>query len=106
MTFPAGDGRRFLKSKMDRAAARRRPLRQRRSFFEPLEDRSMLAIAYVVPAGTAGNQNYGGSLGLAFDVNVPITITDLGAFDDGSDGLKSVINVRIFDRTNTATPLA
>src|SRR4051794_26104749 len=77
MTFPAGGVRRFLKSKREREGGNRRPIRRRRSFFEPLEDRSMLAIAYVVPAGTLGNQNAGFSLGMAFDVNVPITVTEL-----------------------------
>lgn len=55
-------------------------------------------IAYVVPAGTVGNQAFGGVLGMDFDVNNPIIITKLGVFDDGSDGLKLPITARLWDR--------
>ncbi|MCA9267274.1 MAG: hypothetical protein KDA41_02330, partial [Planctomycetales bacterium] len=61
---------------------------------------------YNVPAGTVGNQTYGGTLGMDFDVNQEITISRLGVFDSGSNGLSNTINAYIFDRTNTATPLA
>lgn len=62
-------------------------------------------IAYVVPAGTAGNQDFGGVLGMDFDVNNPVFITKLGVFDDGSDGLKLPITARLWDRA-TQTELA
>ncbi|ADB17731.1 autotransporter-associated beta strand repeat protein [Pirellula staleyi DSM 6068] len=79
----------------------------RRVFFESLEDRSMMAtIPYIVPQGTVGNQPFTGSLGMDFDVTAPITVTNLGAFDSGSDGINGTINVRLYDRTNPGTPLA
>ncbi len=62
-------------------------------------------IAYRVPAGTEGNQAFGGSLGMDFDVANPIVITKLGVFDDLSDGLKVPITARLFDRA-TQTELA
>jgi hypothetical protein len=63
------------------------------------------AIAYQIPAGTAGNQNFGGQLGLDFNVNVPITIIRLGVFDSASDGLNAPITARVYDR-KTQTELA
>ena len=65
---------------------------------------SHAAIAYGIPAGTAGTQAYNGALGNDFDVSSPdgIVVTRLGVFDDGSNGLNSTITVGIFDRT-TAT---
>lgn len=63
-------------------------------------------IAYVVPAGTVGNQGYTGGLGMDFNVNQTIAITDLGVFDSSSNGLSSPITAAIYDRNNTATPLA
>jgi len=55
-------------------------------------------IAYAVPAGTAGNQAFGGTLGMDFDVYNPIVITRLGVFDDGSDGLNLPITARLYHR--------
>lgn len=55
-------------------------------------------IAYSVPAGTAGNQDFGGVLGMDFDVINPVTITRLGVFDDQSDGLNLPITARLWDR--------
>jgi hypothetical protein len=55
-------------------------------------------IAYNVPEGTAGNQNFGGPLGLDFIVNQPIRVTELGVFDDLGDGLKLTITARLFNR--------
>jgi len=63
-------------------------------------------IAYHVRGGQAGNQDYGGSLGMDFDVLAPIAITQLGVFDDGSAGLNLPITAHLYDRTATATPLA
>ena len=70
-------------------------------FLESLEDRCVPTIAYDVPAGTVGNQAYGGSLGLDFNVNAPILIDQLGAFNDASAGagLTTPITVRLWDRT-------
>jgi hypothetical protein len=59
-------------------------------------------IAYNVPGGTQGNQAYGGALGMDFDVTADITVTRLGVFDDGSDGLNVPIAARIFDRDVSA----
>src|SRR6187402_2865412 len=56
--------------------------------------------AYNVPAGAIGNQNFGGSLGMDFDVQNAngIVVDRLGAFDSGSDGLNMPIEVGIYDR--------
>ena len=61
---------------------------------------SNAAIAYGIPAGTAGTQAYNGALGNEFDVLSPagISVTRLGVFDSNSDGLNSTITVGIFDR--------
>jgi len=64
------------------------------------------AIAYVVPAGQTGNQQHGGPLGLEFDTNTPTIITELGVFDHLSDGLDLTISARLYDRTDTSSPLA
>ena len=63
-------------------------------------------IAYQVPAGTNGNQAHGGALGMDFDVNAPVIVTQLGVFDDGSDGLNRELTAYVWDRTSTTTPLA
>ena len=57
-------------------------------------------IAYQVPTGTVGNQNWGGSLGMDFNVNQDIRILSLGAFDSGSNGLSRQITVRLYNRAN------
>ncbi len=55
--------------------------------------------AYVVPAGEGGNQTFGGSLGMNFDVgDEPIVVHSLGVFDSNGDGIANMINVAIFDR--------
>lgn len=65
-------------------------------------------IAYDVPAQT-GNQAWNGNLGLDFDVNSPIMILKLGAFDANGDGFSGTVQVAIFNRdtslpvTSTAT---
>jgi hypothetical protein len=57
-------------------------------------------IAYDVPAGTVGNQDFGGSLGMDFNVgSTAILVTSLGVFDSGSNGLSAPLSVAIFDRT-------
>ena len=63
-------------------------------------------IAYEVPSGAVGNQNFGGSLGMDFTTNTDITITELGVFDSGGDGLANQIRAHIYDRNNPLTPLA
>lgn len=53
---------------------------------------------------TAGNQEFGGSLGSDFIVNTPIVVSQLGAFDDGGDGMNRDIGVAIFARNDGGTP--
>ncbi len=62
-------------------------------------------IAYAVPAGTEGNQDFSGALGMDFDVDNPILITRLGVFDDASDGLNLWITARLYDRADPANPV-
>ena len=40
-------------------------------------------VAYIVPGGQAGNQSFGGSLGMDFDVNTAIDITHLARIIHG-----------------------
>ena len=61
-------------------------------------------VAYQVPAGTVGNQNFGGSLGMDFVVNAPIQITDLGAFDSNSDGVSLTLTTELWSRNDGGTP--
>jgi hypothetical protein len=58
------------------------------------------AIAYTASGPTTGNQNYGGSLGLDFDVLSPVAVSALLAFDDDADGWTTgtVVTVGIYDR--------
>jgi hypothetical protein len=60
--------------------------------------------AYAVPANTNGNQNYGGSLGMDFSVERPVSITALGAFDSGGDGFSQPIRVQLWTRNESGTP--
>jgi hypothetical protein len=63
-------------------------------------------IAYAVPAGTEGNQAFGGTLGMDFEVANPILVTQIGVFDDMSDGLNLPITAKIWDRSNPDAPEA
>jgi hypothetical protein len=61
--------------------------------------------AYSVTDGT-GNQTYSGALGLDFNVIAPsITITSLGAFDAGGNGIDGPIYVGIYERRNDGSGL-
>lgn len=57
-------------------------------------------IAYVVPKGTAGNQNYGGALGMDFNVNSDIVVTQLGVFHGcaGFKDLQAPLQARLYQR--------
>jgi len=57
-------------------------------------------IAYVVPKGTSGNQNYTGALGMDFDVNSDIVVTQLGVFKGcaGFDDLHAPLQARLYQR--------
>lgn len=61
--------------------------------------------AYVVPTGVDGNQAFGGNLGMSFDVTHSVVITELGVFDDDSNGLTTSLNAQLWNRT-TQTSLA
>ncbi len=64
-------------------------------------------IAYIVPAGTVGNQDVANTaVGMDFDVAHSIKITKLGVFDDSGDGLNLTITASIYDRTAPAQPVA
>jgi hypothetical protein len=58
--------------------------------------------AYDVPAGTVGNQAIPGiSVGNDFRVIRPITITELGVFDSGTNGIQgsTVLTVQLYERS-------
>lgn len=59
--------------------------------------------AYTVFAGTTGAQNYGGSLGMDFDAQRPMTITHLGVFDSAQDGINGTLTARLYARTPGGT---
>jgi Lamin Tail Domain/Bacterial Ig domain/CotH kinase protein len=61
-------------------------------------------IAYVVPAGTVGTQNFGGGLGHDFDVEKPVIVTKLGVFDSSGNGISTTLTVQLFARNNGGTP--
>lgn len=63
-------------------------------------------IAYQVWENTPGNLNFSGPIGMEFEVLNPILVSHLGAFDDGADGFKATVTVRLYDavsRTQTAS---
>lgn len=54
-----------------------------------------------------GNQSWGGTLGLDFNVLAPIRVTALGAFDSGADGIAGQLRTAIFRSDGTlVTPVA
>jgi hypothetical protein len=59
-------------------------------------------IAYDVPP-QAGNQAFGGNLGLDFDVISPIVVTQLGAFDNSGNGFVGAVSVQVFNRDTAAS---
>lgn len=64
----------------------------------------ILTIAYVVPANTSGNQDYGGSLGHDFVVEQAVEVLELGVFDSDSDGLNLDITAELWRRNDGGTP--
>jgi hypothetical protein len=60
-------------------------------------------IAYVVPSGVSGNQNYTGALGMDFNVNSAIVVTQLGVFHTcaGFDDLHAPLQARLYQRNDT-----
>ena len=61
-------------------------------------------IAYVLPAGLPGDQDFSGSAGMDFEVVKSIVVTRLGVFDDSSDGLKRTITARLWNRGDPTGP--
>ncbi|MES2706010.1 MAG: lamin tail domain-containing protein [Verrucomicrobiota bacterium] len=61
-------------------------------------------VTYQVGEGTAGTQSYAGGLGMDFVVKKAVTVSALGAFDSGGDGMKSTITVRLWRRDEKGTP--
>ena len=61
-------------------------------------------VAYQVPTGVVGNQTNGANLsfGMDFNVNMPVQVTQLGAFDSGQDGLIAPILVAIYNRNTSS----
>ncbi|MEM6899904.1 MAG: hypothetical protein AAF583_09045 [Pseudomonadota bacterium] len=60
-----------------------------------------LTVAFDVPAGTMGNQAFGGVLAMDFDVLSPITVRELGAFDSNSDGIAGAVTVELWRRSGS-----
>ena len=58
--------------------------------------------AVEIAEGRIGDQTYNGSLGMDFDVVESISVTHLGVFDDGSDGLKVPLTAYIYNRDTQA----
>jgi len=72
------------------------------AYFDFESDAAPDTIVYDIPAGTEGGQEYGGSLGMDFDTSGELTVSALGAFDSGSDGLSRSINVQLWSRADGA----
>lgn len=72
------------------------------SFGPVLGGGSGFHTAYLVEAGTPGNQFYSGSLGMDFEVLEEIRVTDLGVFDDGSNGLNRTITAQLWSRNGNS----
>jgi Lamin Tail Domain/CotH kinase protein len=62
--------------------------------------------AYSIPTGTAGVQNYGGALGLDFDVLRAVEVSQLGCFDHQSNGIATGVTVSVQLWRRSGTPVA
>jgi hypothetical protein len=60
-------------------------------------------VAYEITAGKAGNQAFGGALGADFIVVEAVVVTELGVFDDNSDGLSRTITAELWSRDDGGT---
>ncbi len=60
-------------------------------------------VAYGVAAGQPGNQAWTGTIGMDFQVNTPLTVLSLGAFDSNQDGIAGTIQVGIFFASGSNT---
>jgi autotransporter-associated beta strand protein len=63
------------------------------------------AVAYGNNAGNVGTQEFGGPLGMDFYVHQPITVTQLGVFDSGSNGLSRTLTAEIWTRSGNSGTL-
>jgi hypothetical protein len=65
-----------------------------------------VTTAFSTPANTPGNQAFGGSLGMDFNVLQPLQVTALGCFDDLGNGVASgtTITVQLWRRADQGTP--
>ncbi len=63
-------------------------------------------IAYGNLAGASGSSTFFGALGHDFVVNSPITVTHLGVFDSGADGLTRTLRSEIWDQNSGPSKLA
>lgn len=59
-------------------------------------------VAYEFPTVNGNQWNFGGSLGMDFNVNSPVTVTAIGVFDSGQNGLLNDLNVRMYNRDTEA----
>lgn len=57
--------------------------------------------AYVVPGGTPGTQSHPYVLGMDFDVSQPVTVTELGVFDSGGNGINGPLYCEIWTRNGS-----
>jgi hypothetical protein len=64
-------------------------------------------VAYVTKPGV-GTHTFAGNLGMEFQVDRPIRITELGVFDSGQDGIQGAVGVSLWVRSpnNVTTQLA
>ncbi|MEZ5325567.1 MAG: hypothetical protein R3F19_10940 [Verrucomicrobiales bacterium] len=66
---------------------------------------SQSIVAYQIDEGVVGRQEeFGGTLGMDFDVTYAIQVDSLGAFDSGSDGFALPITVELWSRDDFDTP--
>lgn len=62
-------------------------------------------LAYHNLPGAAGTQDYGGSLGHDFTVHEQITVSRLGVFDSGADGLATSLTAQLYSRSGNTGAL-
>lgn len=69
-----------------------------------------ITIAYLVDTNTVGSQSLPNpyAIGMDFEVQSPIIVTRLGAFDSGSDGINasSTLTTQIYNRNGTTPQVA
>lgn len=70
--------------------------------FVSLNAQASLDFLSVNAGQYVGNNSYNGYLGLDFNVNSTITVTSIGAWDNGDNGFSSPIAVGIYDRGTTS----